>query len=74
MSLGLLLSLNKSGLGVGWAQPPNGPQHIWERHEEVNVSCSPRAAGRWPSQQCGRCRWRWAQGQGAGEASVKTQL
>ena len=71
VSSGLLLSLNK--LKWGWAQLPNGPQHIWERYEEVNMSCSPQllADGSW---QRGRCRWRWAKGQGAGKESVKTQL
>lgn len=66
------LSLNK--LESGWAQLPNGPQQIWGRQEEVHMSCFPRAAGRWPSWQYGRCRWEMGRGQGAGKESVKTQL
>lgn len=62
MSSGLLLSLNK--LEWGWAQLPNSLQQIWERQEEVNMSCSPRAAGRWPSWQRGRCRWEMGKGPG----------
>lgn len=50
VSLGLLLSLNKSG-GGGRLKPQmvHCTFGKWERQEEVNRSCSPRVAGRWPS-------------------------
>lgn len=51
------------------AQLPRGP-HGTLRHDRKRLTwLLPRAAGREPSWQCVRCRWRWARGQGPGRLS-----